>query len=65
MMKKVLGIDYGDRRLGIAVSDSLNIIASPLMVIDRKKNSNYLDQIKNIIIEKDISLIVVGLPITL
>ena len=64
-MKKILGIDYGERRLGIAVSDPLNIIASPLMVIDRKKNNNYLDQIKTIIIENDISLIVVGLPITL
>ena len=64
-MKKILGIDYGERRLGISVSDSLNIIALPLMVIDRKKNIKYLDKIKKLIIENDISLIVVGLPITL
>ena len=64
-MKKILGIDYGERRIGIAISDSLKIIASPLLVLDRKKNYNYLDDIKNLIIEHDIGLIVVGLPLTL
>ena len=64
-MKKILGIDYGERRIGIAISDSLKIIASPLLVLDRKKKYNYLDDIKNLIIEHDIGLIVVGLPLTL
>ena len=64
-MKKILGIDYGERRIGIAISDSLKIIASPLLVLDRKKNYNYLDDIKNLIIEHDIGLIIVGLPLTL
>ena len=49
-MKKVLGIDYGERRIGIAISDSLKIIATPLTVIDRKKQ-NYLETIQQIIIE--------------
>ena len=64
-MDKILGIDYGDRRIGIAISDSLKIIASPLMVIDRKKNTNYLQIIKNIIIKNSIGIIAIGLPITL
>ena len=64
-MNRILGIDFGDRRIGISISDSLNIIASPLMVIDRKKIIKYLDKIRSITIENDVGLIVVGLPITL
>ena len=63
-MNKVLGIDYGERRIGIAISDSLKIIATPLTVIDRKKQ-NYLETIQQIIIENNVELIIVGLPITL
>ena len=63
-MKKVLGIDYGERRMSIAISDSLKIIATPLTVIDRKKQ-NYLETIQQIIIENNVELIIVGLPITL
>ena len=37
-MNRILGIDYGERRIGISISDSLKIIALPLMVIDRKKS---------------------------
>ena len=64
-MNRILGIDFGERRIGISISDSLNIIASPLMVIDRKKIIKYLDKIRSITIENDVGLIVVGLPITL
>ena len=64
-MNRILGIDFGERRIGISISDSLNIIASPLMVIDREKNNDYLEEIKSITIKNNIGLIVVGLPITL
>ena len=64
-MNRILGIDFGERRIGISISDSLNIIASPLMVIDRKKINDYLEEIRGLIIKNNIGLIVVGLPITL
>ena len=57
-MRKILGIDYGERRIGIAISDSLKIIASPLTVIDRKKNKNYFDTIVQIINEKNIVILI-------
>ena len=64
-MSRVLGIDYGERRMGLAVSDSLEIIAKPLKTLDRKKTFDYFSEILNIVIEKNVHKIVVGLPLTL
>ena len=38
MLKKYLALDVGDVRIGVAKSDIMGIIASPLETIDRKKN---------------------------
>ena len=64
-MNRILGIDYGERRIGLAISDSLQIIATPLDVIDRKKTPQYISIIEKIVIQRKISKIVVGLPITM
>ena len=63
-MSRILGLDYGERRIGIALSDPLQIIAKPLTVIDRKK-TDYIFQLSKIIVENEIISIVVGLPLTL
>lgn len=60
-MNRALGIDYGDRRIGIALSDPLKIISKPLITL--KNNSNFLSELKNIIEEKDVDVVVVGYPI--
>jgi putative Holliday junction resolvase len=60
-VNRALGIDYGDRRIGIALSDPLKIISKPLITL--KNNSNFLEELKNIIKEKDVDVIVVGYPI--
>ena len=41
-MKRVLGIDYGLKRTGLAISDPLGIIASPLETIETKNLLNYI-----------------------
>ncbi len=64
-MSRVLGLDYGERRIGLALSDPLGIIAKPLICIDRKKTADYISQISKIVSEKNITSIVVGLPLTL
>ena len=64
-LSRVLGLDYGERRIGMALSDPLRIIAKPLAIIDRKKTIDYLSKISNIVSEKKITSVVVGLPITL
>ena len=63
-MSRILGLDYGERRIGIALSDPLQIIAKPFTVIDRKK-TDYISQLSKMIVENDIISIVVGLPLTL
>ena len=60
-----MGIDYGERRIGLAISDPLFIIAKPFKIIDRKKTINYFDEILKITIEYGIKKIVVGLPLKL
>ena len=64
-MSRVLGIDYGERRIGLALSDPMGIIAKPLRVIDRKKTTDYISEILSTSKEKNANIIVVGLPLTL
>ena len=64
-MSRILGVDYGERRIGLALSDPLGIIAKPLKVIDRKKTPDYLSEILETAKEKDVKRIVVGVPFTL
>ena len=64
-MNRIIGIDYGERRIGLAISDLLQIIATPLKVIDRKKTSNFIPEIQDIVKEKKIATVVVGLPLTM
>ena len=64
-MSRVLGIDYGERRIGLALSDPMGIIAKPLKIIDRNITADYISEILNTSIEKKVNVIVVGLPLTL
>ena len=64
-MNRAMGIDYGERRIGLAISDPLFIIAKPFKIIDRKKTINYFDEILKITIEYGIKKIIVGIPLKL
>ena len=58
-MGKALGIDYGAKRTGIAITDAMQIIASGLTTV----NTNYLYTfIANIVLEENIECFVVGNP---
>lgn len=61
-MARVIGIDYGRRRVGIAVSDPLQIIASPLVTV---VESGVLDFLSKYVQKEKVSTIVVGYPIGL
>lgn len=61
-MPKTLGIDYGSKRIGIAISDSSGIIASGLRTIDNKEIFKFLT---NLTKTEEISCIVVGKAINL
>ncbi|MDP2233789.1 MAG: Holliday junction resolvase RuvX [Actinomycetota bacterium] len=61
---RVLGLDIGERRVGVAVSDPDGRIASPLQVLDAQTLSNPASLLA-LIDEYDVGLLVVGLPLSL
>ena len=58
-MAKAIGIDYGKKRIGIAISDSLQMIASVLITID---TPNIFTFLKDLIEKEEIDCVVVGEP---
>ena len=59
---KVLSVDYGDVRTGIALSDVRGMLASPLCVIEQSYQPKLVDRIVQIVEENKIEKIVIGLP---
>ena len=64
-MNRILGIDYGSSKIGLALSDPLKIIAKPFETIDNISDEKSLEIICSMVDEYFISEIVIGLPITL
>lgn len=60
---RVLGIDYGDRKIGLAVSDRLGITAQPLVSYRRKTKKQDADYFKRVVLEHEIKEVIVGLPL--
>lgn len=60
---KILSIDYGDKRTGLAISDEGEKLASRFLTVENKSSENLIKEIKKIILEKDISKIILGIPI--
>ncbi len=61
-MERIIGIDYGRKRTGVAVSDPLGMFATPLETVS---SSVIIDYIRNYIKKEKVSAIVVGYPVTL
>lgn len=57
---RILGIDHGDVRIGIAMSDETAFLASPLTTVQNSKTA--IDEIVALVAEHDVIKIVVGLP---
>ena len=64
-MGRLLALDIGERRIGVALSDPMHIIASPYSIIDRKITPDYMDEIQKLISEQEVEALVIGLPLTL
>jgi putative Holliday junction resolvase len=62
---KVLALDFGSARTGVAVSDPTGTLARPLCVVERAASSAGLDRLVAVIREERPERIVVGLPLTL
>ena len=62
---RLLGIDPGKNRIGLAISDENKLVSTPLKTIVKKNNSNFINEIKEIIHENNIKGIVIGNPINM
>ncbi len=59
---RIVGLDPGVRRIGVALSDAEEMLASPLTVIERKTDEEALDAIVAVLKEYNVGLIIVGMP---
>ena len=63
---RILGIDYGEARVGVSITDELNITVQGLETIQRNNSDkNVLKRLDEILEKYDIDTIVVGLPLNL
>jgi putative Holliday junction resolvase len=63
LLGRIVGLDVGDVRIGVAVSDPLRIIASPHSVITRVSLDKDLEAIRSVLVEMEAVRLVVGLPL--
>ncbi|TYP84976.1 Holliday junction resolvase RuvX [Blastococcus xanthinilyticus] len=62
---RVLGIDVGTVRVGVAMSDPTGTLASPLETLRRARNGSDLDQLAALVVEHEVTEVVVGEPVHL
>ena len=62
---RILGLDFGERRIGVALSDASAITAQPLTVIERHGLAKDIQSIEALIRQHAVESIVMGLPLTL
>ena len=62
---RLLGLDIGDSRIGVALSDPLGILASPLTIINRTDEEAYIKAIIALIRQHQVGRVIAGLPISM
>ena len=61
-MPRILAIDPGRRRMGLALSDPLRLFASPLGVIEYRDDKRFVDDMRALAARHDVALVLVGFP---
>jgi putative holliday junction resolvase len=59
---RILALDHGTKRIGVAVSDELKMIAQPLEFIPAEPFAGFLTRFKQLLQEKEVELVLVGMP---
>lgn len=62
---KLLGIDYGSRRIGVAVSDPLGMLATPFRTVDTFSDEQSVKEVCSLIEETNAEKLVIGLPLNM
>lgn len=66
MTVRVIGVDLGSKRIGIAVSDFTGVVASPLSVLQRSRSRSHdHSEIARIVHEEEAEAVIVGLPLNM
>ena len=58
--RRAMGLDVGERRVGVAIGDELDLISSPLTIVQRRDGD--LAELRDLAIDKGVDRLVVGLP---
>lgn len=61
--RRILAIDYGRRRIGLAISDELRLTARPLTTIVKKNRRDDMRRLREIVRENEVGFILVGSPV--
>jgi putative holliday junction resolvase len=59
---RILALDVGDKRIGLALSDTIGILASPFSIVQRVTDEQAIDDILKVVREKEVGGIIAGLP---
>jgi putative Holliday junction resolvase len=59
---RILALDHGTKRIGVALSDEMKMIATPLEFIPAEPFAPFLERLKQLIREKEVELILIGMP---
>jgi len=61
---RIMALDYGERRVGVAISDPLRVIAQPLVTLKASPHKQLLERLKFIIKQYEVELVLVGNPLS-
>ncbi|KPK72244.1 hypothetical protein AMJ87_05320 [candidate division WOR_3 bacterium SM23_60] len=61
---RIMALDYGERRVGVAISDPLRVIAQPLVTLKTSPRNKLLERLKFIIEQYDVELVLIGNPLS-
>ena len=62
---RLIGLDLGSKRIGVSICDEKQLIATPYKTIQKLKNNELIEELKNIIQENDIKAIIIGYPLNM
>lgn len=62
---RVLGLDLGEKHIGVALSDALGLTAQRLTLLDRQGAAKDLEAVRTLVVQYGVEAVVVGLPLTL
>jgi putative Holliday junction resolvase len=64
-MGRIIAVDMGEKRVGVAISDPSGIIAQPLLTIERHDNAALMLELKKVVEQYGVERIIVGIPYAL